>query len=193
MLATRNRGKVREISAILASLPVTIVSLLDRPEIPDVVEDGKTIEENAFKKAREVFEATAMITLSDDTGLEVMSLGLEPGVRSARYAGEQATYAENNAKLLAALKGRGESDRRARFRCVAFLLWNGIEKRADGICDGVIAAAPRGKGGFGYDPLFIPNGYNQTFAEMDEGVKNAISHRGKAFTLIMNHLTELLR
>jgi len=191
ILATRNKGKVEEIRAILAGLPVELESVLDHPWLPEVVEDGLTLEENALKKAREIFLATGIPALSDDTGLEVFALDLRPGVISARYAGENATYADNNRKLLAELAGFEPSRRKARFRCVAALVGPGTESMTTGNCHGRIIDAPRGEGGFGYDPIFLPDGHPGTFAELSAEVKNEISHRAKAFREMRKVLTRL--
>ncbi|MCX7886255.1 MAG: XTP/dITP diphosphatase [Verrucomicrobiae bacterium] len=180
-VATRNRDKLSEIAAILSDLGLEIVSLADRKDLPDVIEDGATVRDNAVKKAVEMARATGMLTLADDTGLEVDALGGEPGVRSARYAGEKASYHENNKKLLAALQGVPMEKRTARFRCVVAIAdANGLVDTVEGICNGVIIEEERGGGGFGYDPLFVPDGQVKTFAELSPDVKNRISHRAKA-------------
>lgn len=189
ILATRNPGKVREIQSLLDGLPLRISSLPEYPDIPVVVEDGTTLEANAAKKAHQIFMATGVPALSDDTGLEVYSLAMEPGVHSARYAGTHVTYDQNNLKLLAALAGK--SDRRARFRCVAMLIGPQMEHQTEGICEGEIATASRGRGGFGYDPIFVPAGYSQTFAELPESIKNKISHRAKAFGLMREYIATI--
>jgi XTP/dITP diphosphohydrolase len=191
ILATRNKGKIEEIRAILHDLPLRLESFLDHPALPDVEEDGLTLEENALKKAREIFLATGLPALSDDSGLEVFSLDLRPGVLSARYAGEHVTYADNNRKLLAELAGFEPSRRTARFRCVAALVGPGHESMTTGNCHGVIIDAPRGAGGFGYDPLFVPDGYDRTFAELPTALKNEMSHRAKAFREMRKVLSRL--
>src|SRR5208283_3585758 len=191
ILATRNFDKVREIRAILSSLPFEICSLKDYPGIPEVIEDGATLEENALKKARQVFQATSLPTLSDDTGLEVFHLGLRPGVLSARYAGLNVTYEDNCRKLLRELQSIPVSNRRARFRCVSIFVDGSREKIAEGICHGKIIEESRGSGGFGYDPIFVPDGYSQTFAELSAEVKNRISHRAKAFTRMAQILAQI--
>jgi XTP/dITP diphosphohydrolase len=193
LLATHNAGKVGELRAILSGVPITIKSLLDYPDIPEVEEDGKTLEENALKKARETFLATGIPSLSDDTGLEVFSLDLRPGVISARYAGEKATYADNYRKLLGELAGYQRDRRKARFRCVSVFIAEGVEKVAVGACHGTIIEAPAGTGGFGYDPVFVPDGYSQTFAELSPEIKNTISHRAKAFQKMAEYLKEYFR
>jgi len=181
LVATRNRDKLKELSAILADLPVEVISVADRKGLPDIVEDAPTVRENAIKKAVETAKLAKMLTLADDTGLEVDALGGDPGVRSARYAGEKASYHENNKKLLAALHGVPMEKRTARFRCVVAVAdENGLVDTVEGICNGLIIEEERGGGGFGYDPLFIPDGQVKTFAELPLDIKNRISHRAKA-------------
>ena len=193
VLATRNESKVKEITEILSELKLEIRSLLDYPELPDVVEDGLTFEENALKKARTVFEYTTLPTLSDDSGLEVFELGMKPGVRSARYAGEPTNYHNNNQKLVKELRNIPDDHRRAQFRCVVVFKTKEFEKIKEGICGGKIIHESKGVGGFGYDPLFMPDGYNQTFAEINSAIKNAISHRGKALLDIRETLDKYFR
>lgn len=190
LLATRNPDKIKEIRQILGGMNIQIQSLLDFPSAPEIVEDGTTFEENALKKARAAFAHTQLPSLADDSGLEVFYLNGKPGVLSARYAGEHATYDDNNRKLLRALMGTMPDQRRAQFRCVVAFVAPAIEKLAEGICHGVIAEQPRGSGGFGYDPLFIPDGFEQTYAELPSEVKNRISHRGKALEAMREILTE---
>ena len=182
VLATRNRHKVEELSAMLSELPVRILSFYDFPDMPDVVEDGATLTENAIKKAREVASFTGLPALADDTGLEVDALDGAPGVRSARFAGEPANWEENNRKLLSDLSGIQGSARAAAFRCVVALAEQGEDevRTVEGVTRGIILEAPRGEGGFGYDPLFLPDGHDLTYAEMRSDEKNAVSHRGKA-------------
>lgn len=185
--ASANPHKVAEIEAILGRA----VHLVPRPgEIPDVVEDADTLEDNARLKAAAIAAATGSPALADDTGLEVMALGGAPGVHTGRYAGPDASSADNRAKLLAALVGR--VDRRARFRTVAIVVWpDGTELATEGVCDGAIPDAERGSRGFGYDSVFVPNdGDGRTFAEMSEDDKHAMSHRGRAVRAL---LTELAR
>ncbi len=180
VLATANPDKAAEIAAILGSA----VELVPRPtEVPEVEEDADTLEGNARLKAVALVEATGLPALADDTGLEVDELQGEPGVRSARYAGEEATYADNVAKLLGALEGVYPADRTARFRTVALARWpDGREVVAEGVVDGLIAPSPEGDAGFGYDPVFVPNdGDGRTFAQMTADEKHALSHRGRAF------------
>ncbi|MET0145467.1 MAG: RdgB/HAM1 family non-canonical purine NTP pyrophosphatase [Ilumatobacteraceae bacterium] len=183
--ASANPDKVAEIRAILGDL----VELLPRPaDVPDVVEDADTLEGNARLKAAAIVAATGQAAVADDTGLEVTALGGRPGVRTARYAGEHATYAENRAQLLDALDG--VTDRRARFRTVAMVVWPGGDELAvEGVCDGRIAIAERGERGFGYDSVFVPDdGDGRTFAEMPEDAKHAMSHRGRALRALVEQL-----
>ena len=180
LLATNNRHKVEEISSLLGAHGVSVKSLIDYPDIPKTIEDQPTLEGNALKKAKEAFKATGLLSLADDTGLECYYLELKPGVVSARYSGENATYAENNVKLLHALKGVPPRRRNARFRTVVAIVGKGIQKMVEGKVEGDIAESPRGEGGFGYDPLFIPAGSRKTYAEMAMDEKNKISHRSMA-------------
>ncbi len=179
LLSTRNEHKVREIREILGAPHLELLDLGAFPDAPDVVEDGETFAANAVKKARSLALWSGLWTLADDSGLEVDALGGAPGVYSARYAGEPADYARNNDKLLAELSG--VTDRTARFRCViALSAPDGSSRTVEGRCEGTITTEWRGDGGFGYDPLFVPDGYEQSFAEMPSELKNRISHRGNA-------------
>jgi XTP/dITP diphosphohydrolase len=193
VLATRNKGKVEEIRSIVQGVPVIFESVLDYPDIPEVIEDGKTLEENAIKKAKVIFEYTGLPSLSDDTGLEVFALDMRPGVFSARFAGENVTYDDNNRKLLLELNGVDMTRRTARFRCVAAFVGKGTEKITTGVCRGKIGLAVKGNGGFGYDPLFIPDGYDKTFAELSVDEKNRISHRARAFEEMRKFLLSFYR
>jgi XTP/dITP diphosphohydrolase len=190
--ASANPDKVREINEILASCGVV---LEPRPStIPDVEEDAKTLEGNARLKAVAIAEATGAAALADDTGLEVNALGGAPGVRSARYAGEPSNSEVNIAKLLADLNAAGAitpDQRRARFRTVVLIRWpDGSETIAEGTVAGVIATERQGEGGFGYDPVFVPDeGDGRTFAEMDPSEKHEISHRGRALRLLALELS----
>jgi XTP/dITP diphosphohydrolase len=190
VLATANPDKAVEIAAILGGR----IELLPRPpEVPDVVEDGETLEDNARLKARAIALAAGRPAIADDTGFEVEALGGRPGVRAARYAGEDATYEDNVAKLLAELADAGAHEpgqRRARFRTVAIVCWpDGREVLADGTVDGTVAPAASGAGRFGYDPVFAPDeGDGRTFAAMTGDEKNAISHRGRAFRALAARL-----
>lgn len=179
VIASQNAHKIEEIRAIFNMPGVEWVSTREFPDLPDVVEDGDTLEANAVKKATEVALATGHWALADDTGLEVAALDNAPGVYSARYAGEPCSYSRNNEKLLAELAPH--ADRSARFRCVAALSDPfGTSEFVVGVCPGRIIESLRGSEGFGYDPLFIPDGYTETFAEMGADIKNQLSHRGLA-------------
>ncbi len=184
VIASNNEGKVREITEILSDLNLNLKSFKDYPEIPEIIEDGKTFEENALKKARKAFSILQTPVLSDDSGLEVYALNMQPGVYSARFAGEPKDYQKNNQKLLRYLENYHDDERKARFRCVVVFKTFESEHIVEGFCTGRIITELRGSGGFGYDPLFIPEGYQQTFAELPPEVKNSISHRGRAFSLI---------
>jgi XTP/dITP diphosphohydrolase len=178
VVATRNPHKLDEIRAILGGSGIEVVSLDSFPDAPEVVEDRPDLKGNAARKAETLHALTGLPTMADDTGLEVDALGGRPGVHSARYAGEDATDADNRRKLLAELAG--ESDRSARFRTViAFATDDGTEF-FEGACEGTIIAEERGAGGFGYDPVFRPDGTDRTFGELSADEKNQISHRARA-------------
>ncbi len=180
LVATRNKHKLEEILQIFALPGLELLAADEVPGLPeDVVEDAETFEGNALKKARELCRASGLWTLADDSGLEVVALNNAPGVYSARYAGEPCSYPANNAKLLRELDG--VADRRARFRCViALCAPDGREWTVEGSCPGRIIHETCGTNGFGYDPLFVPDGCEHTFAELDGATKNRISHRGLA-------------
>lgn len=179
LLGTKNTNKIREITEILSDIPN--VKFLTFRECPfsDISEDGKTFAENARKKAQEICAQTGLPVLAEDSGLEVHALGGAPGVESARFAGVHKDNRANIEKLLEMLKDK--EDRRARFRCVAVLVFpDGREFLSEGVLEGQITRSPRGTGGFGYDPVFIPHGYAQTLAELGPEIKNRISHRRRA-------------
>ena len=193
ILATHNRDKVREIKALLQNTAFDILTLNNFPEILEVEEDGQTLKQNAYKKAKTVFDITGLLTLADDTGLEVDALDGRPGVFSSRFAGEDASYEDNVNKLLKQMEEVPEAHRSARFHCVMSIVGNGIEMFADGICEGTIIKEKRGDRGFGYDPIFYVPKYDNTFAEMDLELKNIISHRGialKKAIKILNKIAE---
>ncbi|MGD9874330.1 MAG: XTP/dITP diphosphatase [Kiritimatiellia bacterium] len=178
LIATRNRHKLDEFQKLFGA-HVEITSGLDFPHLPDVVEDGDTFEANAVKKAVTLAKSTGLWALADDSGLEVDALGGKPGVYSARYAGEPTDYHANNRKLLKDLSG--VTNRRARFVCVMALSDpSGRAQTVRGTCEGQIIHETRGAHGFGYDPLFVPDGHEQTFAELGDEIKNSISHRANA-------------
>jgi len=192
VVATANAHKVRELAALLDGLPVDLVARPEGLAMPE--ETGNTFLANARIKARAIAQATGEVALADDSGLEVDALGGDPGVISARYAGEGASDADNNAKLLAELSGIHGPNRRARFRCVlALVAPDGRELTADGRCEGFVLDAERGAGGFGYDPLFQPEGDTRALAEYAEAEKNAISHRGRAARKLREMLERLDR
>jgi len=191
LLATRNRDKFKEIREILGKNEWELLSLEDFPETVEVVEDGKTFYENALKKARAAFTATRIPSLADDSGLEVDYLDGVPGVLSSRFAGENASYRDNNEKLLRLMKEVPWEKRKAKFRCVVALVNGEEEKWVEGVCNGIILSEYRGGDGFGYDPLFFVPEENKTFAEMTVREKNKISHRGKAFRKMAELLTGL--
>lgn len=193
VLATRNRGKLEELRALLRGLPVRITSLADHPEVPEIVEDGATFLENARKKARSVMKATGQWALADDSGLEVDQLGGEPGVRSARYAGKNGDHPANNAKLLDEMRDIPAGRRQAAFVCTMVLASpNGREWDVEDRCEGEIGFDLKGSGGFGYDPLFYIPKFSRTMAELTMDEKNAISHRGKALRHMGQVLLEIL-
>jgi XTP/dITP diphosphohydrolase len=194
LLATRNKHKLKELASLLQDLQLDVVSTADMPNLPGVVEDGATVRDNAIKKAVQTAKMARKLTLADDTGLEVDALKGEPGVRSARYAKEDATYHENNKKLLQQLEGVAYEKRTARFRCVVAIAdENGLYECVEGICNGTILEAERGGGGFGYDPLFLADGQTKTFSELSPEVKNRISHRAKAMQKAWAVLSRYLR
>lgn len=186
VLATRNKGKVAELEALLGGLGISVQGLDAYPHIGEIPETGSTFEENAALKARAVAQATGLIALADDSGLEVDALGGAPGVYSARYSGENATDADNNAKLLDALKGVPEEKRGCRFVSVIMAAApNGASAQARGEWPGRVLTAPSGEGGFGYDPLFLDPEAGATAAELAPQDKNARSHRGRALRALI--------
>ncbi len=192
LVATRNRDKLREIREVLADLDVELLCAADLPDLPEVVEDAATLEGNAIKKALTLHRLTGLPTLADDTGLEVDALGGAPGVYSSRYAGENATYADNVRKLLHELEGVSAEQRTARFRTVAAFAHDGTVETVEGICEGRITTEPRGSGNFGYDPVFFVPEAGKTMAEMTLEEKNRISHRGRALREMRKRLTAYL-
>ena len=198
VLATHNQGKVRELSEMLRdgyplspdNHDIEVISLKSYPDAPEVVEDGVTYAENAAKKASVIAQYTGHLTLADDAGLEVDALNGAPGVNSKRWVGEDATDAQRITSLLEVLKGA--TDRRASFvAAIAVVHPDTDPKVVIGVCEGWITYSPAGKSGFGYDPIFMPNGYNQTFAELGEEIKNRISHRAKALQQALTLLQQL--
>jgi len=193
LLATRNRHKIEELQQMLKDMNIEVLSLDDVSDVPVVEEDGDTFADNASKKARLTAIHTGYNCLADDSGLVVDALEGQPGVYSARFAGEEASDQKNNQKLLQMMSSFTGEKRRARFVCVIALSDpRGNVQTVEGLCEGHIAYAERGTGGFGYDPLFIPEGYTKTFAELAPEEKNRISHRGQAL-LKAKKLLEKLR
>ncbi len=194
VLATRNKKKIEEIRRITADLPITILSLDNFPNCPEVVEDKDTFEGNALKKAVEVWRCTGKAALADDSGLEVDALGGAPGVYSARYAGGSGDDVRNYEKLLSGLKNVSDEKRGAQFVCcIAMALPDGTLRTFLGYTQGCISREPKGRTGFGYDPVFIPEGHKRTFAEMSAEEKDRLSHRGKALEKLANFLHSQLR
>ena len=191
VLATRNIDKIREIENALSGLEYDMLTLDNFPAVPDIVEDGTTIEQNALKKANVVHNITGELSLADDTGLEVDFLDGKPGVLSSRFAGENATYDDNVEKLLSLMKGVPAEKRTARFRCVIALVNRSIEQTFEGVIEGVILDKKQGTQGFGYDPVFLVPAAGCTFAEMPLDYKNRISHRGLALKKARIFLDEL--
>lgn len=188
VIASQNPDKIEEMQQIFSPLGIQVLSTKDFPELVEVVEDQPTLQGNALKKARYVAAQTKLPALSDDTGLEVEALNGRPGVYSARYAGKHATYQENVEKLLKELKDK--PNRKAQFRTVVALVDGDQERAFEGVCPGVILEEKRGERGFGYDPVFQPEGYTETFAELDSATKNSISHRGKAVQKFVEFLNQ---
>ena len=183
-IASHNTHKLRELARICADWPTTWVTVQthDPSRFPDVEETGDTYLENALLKARAVADAVGLPAIADDSGIEVDALGGKPGPRSARYAGEHASDEDNLVALLQALRGVPRGGRTARYRCVAALaLPGGQELHAEGVCEGELVPKRRGERGFGYDPIFVPSGWDTTMAELTDQEKDRISHRGRAF------------
>ena len=182
IVASRNKGKVGEIKELLADLGFKVTSLLEYPNLPDVVEDGKTYRANALKKASTIAKLTGRMTMSDDSGIEVKALGNAPGIYSSRFAGEGKSEKQKNQRLFKMLKNVPVSKRQARYRCVIALVdAKGKELgTVQGTCSGLIATKERGSNGFGFDPLFIVARYKKTFGELDPSIKAKISHRARA-------------
>jgi len=193
IVATTNKGKLKEIKTLLKDFDFKITSLADYPDAPEIIEDGKTFDQNALKKAATIALYTRKLTLGEDSGLEVKILGNQPGIYSARYSGSNATDNKNNLKLLRSLRGIPLDQRQARYRCSAVLVDG--ERTIDvvhGRCGGLIALRLKGSNGFGYDPLFFLPRYNKTFGELDPSIKSKISHRARALKKIRKSLQKYL-
>jgi len=194
VLATRNRGKIRELQALMKDFGISVISAADMEGVPEVEEDGSTFLENSLKKAGEIAKATGIMALADDSGLVVDALGGAPGVYSARYAGENATDEQNYLKLLEEMKDVPDRERTARFKCEMVLYHpSGQWISADGSCEGKIAREPAGSQGFGYDPVFFVPELNRSMAQISSEEKNAISHRGSALKKLREMLPEFLK
>src|SRR3989442_324590 len=203
LIATGNLGKLREIGESLRGLPLTLRYLQEFSDIPPVEEVGQTYKENAILKALSYSNHTGVFALADDSGLEMAALGGAPGVLSARYGGDHASDRERTEKLLVDLSKHPGQTRTARFVCcMALAGWHRGEDQpygadahvlhvSEGKCEGLIIARPRGNNGFGYDPVFVPNGYDRTFAELPANIKNVISHRAQALTAMRQFLKSL--
>lgn len=189
VFATNNKHKLDEVRKITSHHPVEIVSLAEINCFDDIPETADTLEGNALQKAHYIQEKFGLNCFTDDTGLEVEALNNAPGVYSARYAGPGHDSEANMKKLLHEMEGK--ENRKARFRTVIALVWNGKTYTFDGIVNGTITTTKRGENGFGYDPIFIPEGYEQTFAELGNDIKNQISHRAKAVEKLDEFLTQL--
>ena len=189
VFATNNKHKLDEVRKITSHHPVEIVSLAEINCFDDIPETADTLEGNALQKAHYIQEKFGLNCFADDTGLEVEALNNAPGVYSARYAGPGHDSEANMKKLLQEMEGK--ENRKARFRTVIALVWNGKTYTFEGIVNGTITTAKRGENGFGYDPIFIPEGYDQTFAELGDNIKNQISHRAKAVEKLDEFLTQL--
>jgi XTP/dITP diphosphohydrolase len=192
VIATRNPGKAKEIRTILGNVPWNLLSLENFVNVGEAPEDEDTFEGNALAKGRFYAQATGCWVLADDSGLEVKALGGAPGVFSARYAGVSASDADRRKKLLEEMRSFDEADRKARFVCVAVVVNPNLEVFAlgKGIVSGTIVDEPRGESGFGYDPLFKPDGFEETFGQLKDAVKDRISHRGKALFELRQALLE---
>lgn len=195
LLATQNPGKIEEIKLILGDLGWTLRSLQEFEHAGVAEEHADSYAGNAIAKAQFYARATGLLALADDSGLEVEALGGAPGVLSARYAGERASDADRRALLLSELSQTGSDNRRARFVCAVAIASAAGEvlNVSEGICEGAITFAPRGTSGFGYDPLFVPDGYEETFAELSDGIKNRISHRARALLKLRDYLASALK
>lgn len=193
IVASKNKGKLKEIQDILKDFPFDVISMQEVGINKEIIENGSTFEENAMIKAREMYKIAGEAVMADDSGLEVDYLNGAPGIYSSRFAGEGASDSDKNNKLLSLLKDVPFEKRKARFVCViAVILPDGSDFTVKGICDGYIGFEPVGENGFGYDPLFFMTEYNMTTAQMEEKLKNKISHRGKALRLMVDELKKRL-
>ncbi len=192
LISSNNKDKIKEITKLFDNKKVNLITMDSFPDAPEVIEDGVTLYENALKKAKILAEFTGMTTIADDTGLEVDALGGRPGVYSARYAGENATYDDNVEKMIKEITPIPKEKRTASFKTCAIFYSNGKIISEEGKVDGVILTERQGKGRFGYDPIFFVTEAGKTYSEMDLNEKNTISHRGKAFAKLVKRIEELL-
>ncbi|MBF0479007.1 MAG: RdgB/HAM1 family non-canonical purine NTP pyrophosphatase [Candidatus Omnitrophica bacterium] len=191
VVATKNKGKLREIKELLAGLPFTITSLEDYPDAPEIVEDGKSFAENALIKAWVIAQYTEKLTMGEDSGIEVKALNNQPGIYSARFSDPNATDRKNNLKMLRLLKHVPLKERQACYRCfISVVDGERMVAAVNGQCRGLIAVNPKGKNGFGYDPLFLIPRYHKTFGELDPKIKAKISHRAHALKKLKKFLGE---
>lgn len=190
-IGSKNKGKISEIKSVLKPLKLEILSFYDYDNIIDIEETGSTYHENALLKAKGFYNQVKIPVITDDSGLEVNVINNQPGVYSARYAGINATDKDNIEKLLNTISNSDQQNKSARFICIIVYYDGQEEKYFEGICSGKITEFPRGDKGFGYDPVFIPDGYNITFAEMEETLKNKISHRAIALQKLRDYLESL--
>jgi XTP/dITP diphosphohydrolase len=190
-IATKNAHKLRELARICRDWPVRWLTVENHPgPWPDVPEPHDTYLDNALEKARAIASALGEPAIADDSGIEADALDGAPGPRSARFAGERASDAENLAKLIEAIRDEPADARTARYRCVAAIAWpDGLALHADGVCEGTLLVTPMGTRGFGYDPIFVPRGEDRTMAELDDDEKDRISHRGRAFRALAELLS----
>jgi len=190
-IATKNAHKLRELARICRDWPVRWLTVENHPGLwPDVPEPHDTYLDNALEKARAIAVALGEPAIADDSGIEADALDGGPGPRSARFAGERASDAENLAKLIEAIRDEPADARTARYRCVAAIAWpDGRALHADGVCEGTLLVTPMGTRGFGYDPIFVPRGEDRTMAELDDDEKDRISHRGRAFRALAELLS----
>lgn len=195
VLASRNKGKLIEVRKFIGEFDprIKLSSIADTPDIPEIEETGSTFEENALIKAKAVYNIMGIPVIADDSGLEVDFLGGKPGVFSARYSGKNASDEDNCRKLLNELKNVKAEERTAKFRCVIVFYHEGKAEICEGRCDGRIGFEPKGEKGFGYDPLFIPKGFSETFGELPVEIKNKISHRGKALIALTTVIHDIIK
>jgi XTP/dITP diphosphohydrolase len=194
LVATKNKGKLREIKALLADLDIKVTSLADYPDAPEIIEDGKTFAQNAIKKAATISMYSKKLTLGEDSGIEFKALNNAPGIYSARFSGVNATDTKNNQKMLRLLKGLPLEKRKARYQCFAALCDGAkIIDVVSGQCSGYMTERALGKNGFGYDPYFLIKRYGKTFGQLDPSIKAKISHRARALKKIRISIENYLK